>query len=95
MSTTTLILTRTHRIDWPRVIANIERTGMSVQEIAVQVDVSKAALYSYLQPDTSTEPAHWVGSALLALWALRTGYSWTAAPTRKVTPSVGEVLRGG
>ena len=32
-------------------------------------------------------------SALLVLWAQRLGCSWTDAPTRKVTPSVSQVLR--
>lgn len=88
-----IILTREIRIDWPRVIANLQRCGMSLQEMADAVDASKAQVVAYADENGTTEPAHWVGSALLVLWSTRTGLSYTDAPTRKVAPSVSQVLR--
>lgn len=88
-----IVLTRTTRIDWPRVIGNLQRCGMSLQAVADAVDASKAQVAAYADEHGTTEPAHWVGSALLVLWSKRTGLPYTDAPTRTVAPSVSQVLR--
>jgi hypothetical protein len=88
-----IVLSRTRRIDWPRVIVNLTGCGMTLQAIADAVQVSKTQIVTYSEPEGTTEPAFWVGSALLLLWTDRTGLRWPDAPTRKVAPSVSEVLR--
>ena len=88
-----IVLSRTIRIDWSRVIANLQLSGMSVRQIADEVDASKSQIDLYGDEHGTTEPAHWVGSALLVLWSRRTGLGYTDAPTRKVAPSVAQVLR--
>jgi hypothetical protein len=88
-----IVLSRTIRIDWPRIIGNLQRCGMSLQAVADAVDASKAQVVAYADENGTTEPAHWVGSALLVLWSAQTGLPYTDAPTRKVSPSVSQVLR--
>lgn len=88
-----IVLTRQTRIDWPRIIANLQRCGMSLQVVADELDVSKSQVSMYANENGTTEPAFWVGSALLVLWSKRTGLSYTDAPTRVVLPSVSQVLR--
>jgi hypothetical protein len=88
-----LVLTRERRIDWSRMIGNLRKAGMSMQDIADGLDVGKATVYAYASEDLSTEPPFWVGSALLLLWAQRLQCKWTDAPTRRVLPSVSQVLR--
>ena len=88
-----LIVTRELRVDWSRIIDNL--TGpcrMTQQQIADEIGVSRSALGDY-RDDRCIEPAFWVGSRLVLLWAERTGCKWTDAPTRKVLPSVSQVLR--
>lgn len=88
-----IVVTRTRRIDWPRMVANLQRCGMSMQSIADELDVSKAQVINYGEADGTMEPAFWVGAALLTLWSQRTGLKWTDAPTRDVPESVSRVLR--
>ena len=87
-----IVLTRTRRIDWPRIIENLRTTGLSVQEIADEVDIGRRSIGDYCD-DRAIEPAFWVGSALLVLWEKQTGLSYVHAPVRTVTPSVSAVLR--
>jgi lambda repressor-like predicted transcriptional regulator len=88
-----IVITRSRRIDWPRIVANLQSTGLSLREIADHVDVAKASVCDYCNPDAETEPAFWVGAALLVLWSERTRLPWTDAPVRTVAPSVSQVLR--
>lgn len=87
-----IVLTRERRIDWPRIIDNLRRMGMSHADIAASVDVGTTTVGAYAD-DRCIEPAFWTGSALLVLWSERTGLSYTDAPTRVVTPSVSRVLK--
>lgn len=89
-----LRLERRRRIDWPRVLLNLQACGMTMDQIAAEVDVGKATLYGYASRDTPSEPAFWVGVRLCALWGERTRYAMGALPVRKVDPSVSEMLRG-
>lgn len=88
-----IILTRDIRIDWARIVSNLRSKGMTVQQIADDVRVGYSTLYNYTSEDLPSEPPFWVGSALLVLWADRCGCSYTDAPTRRVLPSVSQVLR--
>jgi hypothetical protein len=87
-----IALTRERRIDWPRIIENLRRVGMSHADIAEAVDVGTTTVVAYAD-DRCIEPAFWTGSALLVLWSKRTGLPYTDAPTRIVTPSVSRVLK--
>lgn len=87
-----IVLSRERRIDWSRVVENLRKTGMSTAQIADRVGISIAAVKVY-KNEGASEPAHWAGSALLLLWAERTGCKWDDAPTRAVAPSVSDVLR--
>jgi DNA-binding transcriptional MerR regulator len=87
-----IILTRERRIDWARIIDNLRKLGMSEQEIADALDVARTSVQGYCD-DRCIEPAFWVGSSLLVLWSSRTGVPYTDAPTRRVLPSVSQVLK--
>jgi len=88
-----IILNRSKRIDWPRVVANLRATGMSVQQIADEVDVGRSSLQGYCDEALCSEPSFWVGSRLLLIWTQRTGLPYFDAPTRTVQASVSAVLR--
>lgn len=88
-----IVVTRSRRIDWPRIVANLQRCGMSLQTIADALDVSKAQVVNYAEAEGTMEPAFWVGAAMLVLWADKTGLKWTDAPVRVVPESVSRVLR--
>lgn len=88
-----LILTRHTRIDWPRMLENLRRLGMSTQQVADELDVGRSGMDNWASPGASGEPAFWTGARMIEVWCLRTGLKWTDAPVRAVTPSVSEVLR--
>lgn len=87
-----IIVSRTRRIDWARIIENLRKQGMSVQDIALAVNVGRSSVQDYCDC-RCIEPAYWVGSALLVLWAEKTGLPWTDAPIRIVQPSVSAMLK--
>lgn len=84
---------RERRIDWARILANLQAAGMSLQQIADAVEVSKSTLYGYLNPDAPSEPAYWVGHSLLALWCVRCGALLKDAPVTRAQPSVSQMMR--
>ena len=86
-------LTRERRIDWARVVADLKSRDMPPQEIADALGVCRSSVQGYCDEDLCTEPAFWVGSALLVLWSKRMGLSYTEAPMRNVQLSVSAVLR--
>ena len=88
-----LAVDRRRRVDWARLIDNLLRAGMTMQEVADFVGVGFGTVRSY-RTDMHIEPAFWVGVKLLKLWADKTGVPWTDAPMINVTPSVSQVLRG-
>ncbi len=56
-----------NRVDWFRVIVDLERSGMSQAQIGAAVGRSQAQINNYKTiPDT--EPRFHVGLLLLALW---------------------------
>jgi hypothetical protein len=88
-----IVLTRTRRIDWPRVVNNLQRAGMSLQQIADEIEVSKSLVAGWVDEDSTGEPAFWTGAVLIEVWCKRTGLKWPDLPTRHVAPSVSQVLR--
>jgi hypothetical protein len=88
-----IVVSRSRRIDWPRLVVNLQSTGMSHRDIARAVDVSKGHVAAWADPAGVVEPAFWSGAQLLQLWAQKTGLRWTDAPVRVVMPSVSAVLR--
>jgi len=88
-----IVLTRTRRVDWPRLILDLRRTGLSLPRIGQGAGVSARTIGSYLTTDT--EPAHWTGEALIGFWVVTTGRQRGEAPVRAVVPSVAAVMRGG
>ncbi len=88
-----LTLSRTRRIDWPRLVANLRKQGMLNQHIADAVGVTREGMLNWGSEDATGEPAFWTGAVLIELWCSRTGLHWTDLPVRVVTPSVSEVLR--
>lgn len=88
-----LTLSRTRRIDWPRLVDNLLRLGMNMQQVADALDVGRSSLDNWARQESDGEPAFWTGSALIVLWCQRTGLQWTDVPVRTVVPSVSQVLR--
>lgn len=86
-------LNRQRRIDWARIIANLQKIGMSAQEIADAVEVSKATVFSYIREDCPAEPAYYIGHSLVALWCVRTGCALADVPIREVPLSVSAMLK--
>ncbi|CDZ85381.1 hypothetical protein BN1086_03584 [Citrobacter koseri] len=59
----------TLKTDWFRVINDITRSGIPLQEIARELDVSKSALIGWKQ---GSAPNHHTGEALIDFWCLIT-----------------------
>jgi orotate phosphoribosyltransferase-like protein len=88
-----IVITRSIRIDWPRIVANLQTKGMSLQQIADELDVSKSLVAGWVDAESTGEPAFWTGAVLIEVWCKRTGLTWPDLPTRRVMPSVSQVLR--
>lgn len=84
---------RARRIDWARILSNLQAAGMSMQQIADEVDVAKSTLYGYSNADAPSEPSYWAGHCLLALWCVRCGALLKDAPMVKAHPSVSQMMR--
>ncbi len=72
------------RIDWFRVIVELERARYSHERIAAELMRSKGWV-SNLKSVPGTEPRHSDGQALLALWARATGRPVHDAPIERET----------
>lgn len=86
-------LTRERRIDWARILANLQTVGMSLGEIADQLGVGKSTVNGYTNEDAPSEPAYWVGHRLVLLWADRCGCSVEDVPIKHVPLSVSAMLK--
>ncbi|MEL4181224.1 hypothetical protein [Roseateles sp. PN1] len=93
MNHPTTTLNRTRRIDWARILANLQTAGMSMQQIADAVECGKSTLYGYASEDLTAEPAYWIGHCLVALWATKCGASLQDVPIKKVQLSVSAMLK--
>lgn len=74
-------LSRERRIDWARILANLQTAGMSLQEVADWLEVGKSTLRGYTDPDIPSEPAYWVGHCLVLLWCERCERKLEELPT--------------
>lgn len=81
------------RVDWARVVANLQALGLSLQAIADWVGISRQTLSAYVMEDAPSEPQHVVGELILRLWFDVTGYSRADVPMRRRPLSVSEILR--
>lgn len=60
------------RVDWFRVIVDIERSGLRTRQLAPEVGCSRRQLRAYKEiPET--EPRFHVGMMLVAIWSERVG----------------------
>ena len=76
-----------------RVVVNLRSAGLSVQNIADEVGISRSSLQDYCD-DRNIEPAFWTGSRIIEVWCAHTGLRWPDLPVRDVPLSVSAVLRG-
>lgn len=66
------------RIDWQRILANLQAAGMSMQEIAGECEISTSMLEGLARVGDSAVPDRWTwqyraGHCLVALWCTRCG----------------------
>lgn len=60
-------MSRAVRVDWFRVVAELQQAGYKIENIAAAVDVPKSTLMGWRNPPYS-EPRHADGERLIALW---------------------------
>jgi len=58
-----------HRVDWWRVIDDLRRTGLRVEDMSAGTGIPRSTLAGYKNLDV--EPKHADGTALLRLWHVR------------------------
>lgn len=80
-------------VDWVRVIANLQATGMSLQAIADAALVSKSQVIAYGSEEMRQRPEHSTGERLIALWCERLSYERSALPMWRRGLSVSEILK--
>ena len=71
---------RPARIDWFRVIVNLEREGYAIRDLAAQLEKSKGWV-EHLKNSPGAEPRFDDGNALLALWCEAMDKSLADVPT--------------
>lgn len=86
-------LSRERRIDWARMVANLQKVGLSFQDIADELDIGKRTVMDYAKEDIPAEPAYWTGHCLIALWCNRCELQLKDVPIRMVQPSVSQMLK--
>lgn len=80
-------------VDWVRVIANLQASGMSLQAIADAAMVSKPSVIAYGSEDMRQRPEHSTGERLIAIWCEKLGYKRDALPMWRRGMSVSEILK--
>ena len=93
MNQPTQTLSRTRRIDWARILDNLRKAGMSMQQIADACECGKSTLHGYAAEDLTAEPAYWIGHCLVALWASKCGTRAQDVPIKTVQLSVSAMLK--
>lgn len=76
--------TRPQRIDWFRVIVNLERNGYPQREIAMQLDMSQGWV-RHLKDSPGAEPRFDDGCLLLDLWCDAMDKPLCDAPRERVS----------
>lgn len=69
----------TYRRDWFRIIDDISRAGITLRDMADDLEVAKSTLLGWKQ---GAEPAHHTGEALLDFWSHVTGRGRDEAPSQ-------------
>lgn len=69
------------RVDWFRVIVQLQRLGWTYERIGSATDSGTSTVREWLS--MTVEPAHWRGELLLDLWAAQTGKRRDSAPTTR------------
>lgn len=70
---------QTGRVDWPQVIMDLRREGMSARIIASKLRVNRTTVLSWR--DNGAEPKGWITATnLLKLWERKTGNDWSRPP---------------
>lgn len=80
-------------VDWVRVIANLQASGLSLQGIADAALVSKSGVIAYGSEEMRQRPEHSTGERLIALWCQRLGYERGDLPMWRRGLSVSEILK--
>lgn len=80
-------------VDWVRVIANLQASGLSRAAVAERVFVAKGSIDAYGSEDMRQRPEHSTGERLIALWCEVLGYERAALPMYRRGVSVSEMLR--
>jgi hypothetical protein len=70
-----------HRVDWFRIIADLNMRGMSTHAICDAIDVPKATVFGWKNHDV--EPRYFDGYRLILLWLNKTGFSPSQLPMEK------------
>lgn len=70
-----------HKIDWFRILCDLNRNGLSLQVIAEELDVVPSTLIGWKK---GSEPRHHTGEALIELWCRETGRSRQEVPKVKL-----------
>lgn len=69
----------TLKTDWFRIISDITRSGIPLQEIARELDVSKSAVIGWKQ---GAAPTHHTGEALIDFWCMVTQRARSEVPAQ-------------
>lgn len=68
------------RVDWFRILVQLQRAGHPLILVATSTGITEGALRGYL---AGMEPAHWRGEALLLYWSEVTGKTKDSAPLKR------------
>lgn len=71
----------TLRIDWFRVLVQIQRADGGLRTVATVTGISEPQLRNYMSWDH--EPAYWRGEAILRHWSSVTGKPQDSAPRQR------------
>lgn len=59
-----------HRVDWFRILIDLERAGLTQQEVADVTGIPRSTLKAYKD---ATEPSYFNGEVLISCWMRYTG----------------------
>lgn len=80
-------------VDWVRVIANLQASGLSLQGIADAASASKSQVIAYGSDEMRQQPSHSTGERLIEVWCQTLGYKRDALPMYRRGMSVSEILK--
>lgn len=71
------------RIDWFRVLCDLQREGMTNRDVSQAIEVPRTTLIAW---KNGAEPNHHDGEKLLVLWTSATSTARDAAPRTSIPP---------